>query len=113
MATNNTDKTERLQVCFNVKPNTLTKSTQQDILLRIINPEGSPLVIQEMGSGVLTNADTKETMQYTTRTSIDLSEEESYYCMFWEQNTPFMPGDYTTELYHNDYAVASTTLNLK
>lgn len=113
VATNNTDKTEQLQVCFSVQPNTLTESTQQDMLLRIISPEGSPLAIQDMGSGVFTHAETNEDLQYTAKANIDLSEEKSYYCMFWEQNTPFAPGDYTTELYHNDYAVASTVLSLK
>lgn len=111
--TRNEKQTDKIRVCFDVMPNPIADQGAKDIMTRIVGPSGTTLAIQSMGSGIFKNTESGEEVQYTTKSVIAFNGEREKHCMYWEQNTPFQSGLYTTELYHEGYWIGQTTFELK
>lgn len=109
----NIRRAEKIKVCFDLLENAITKIGHQEVLVRIINPKGSTLSIQSLGSGYFKNAVTKEDMPYTLKEVIGYDGEQANYCFYWEQNTPFTSGMYTAQIYHKEHLIGSSYFNLR
>ncbi len=109
----NYKKVEKVKVCFDIMENRIATSGPKDILLRIISPEGSTLAVESLGSGTFTYAKTGEDRQYSTKATIDYNNSQDRYCMFWEQNFPFVEGTYNTEIYHEGYIIGEGDFSFK
>lgn len=104
----NVTKARQLVVTFTIPQNNSTPVGEKVIWLRIVNPEGDLLG----GGGSFSFEDT--TLPATARKSIEYAGEEiGGITIYWDVNTTLTPGDYTVELFCDNYRLASRKFTLK
>lgn len=108
-------KVDKLMVCFNISENRLANSGMEEILMRIISPEGSTVAIQALGSGTFKLAESGENSLYTSAIPIDfdVSELSKQYCGVWVQDMAYQTGIYTIQLYQKGYLIGQSDMELK
>ena len=111
--TENYKKADKLRICFDMLSNTVATLEPKEILLSITSPEGDILSVQALGSGTFTTAETGEETKYTTKAQVPYKGKDESYCIYWEQNSPFIQGVYTAELYNQNYVIGNTSFELK
>lgn len=104
---------ERLKVCFNPTENKVTNAGMEQFFVRIINPLGETLAVENMGSGVMTNQFTNEEVRYTQVQEVDYANEEIQTCFYWEPNTSFSTGEYEIEVYNKGFLAGKQKFTLK
>ncbi|MGK0363256.1 MAG: putative nuclease with TOPRIM domain [Saprospiraceae bacterium] len=112
-ATDRADKVQQLKVCFNTTENAVTKPGKEQFYVRIINPTGETLAIEEMGSGIMSGSDSKEQIRYTKVKEYDYSNDETQLCFLWEPKVAFESGTYNVEVYNKGYISGASTFTLK
>lgn len=105
-------RTDRIKVCFDLLENNITKPGPQKIYLRIINPTGETIAIEDQGSGILKDQHGGQT-RYTTSEVIEYENAPTEMCMYWTDDNGFNKGVYTTELYHQGYMIGKEEILLK
>lgn len=101
-------KAKQLMVTFTIPQNNSTPVGEKMIYLRITTPEGALLG----GSGTFPFEGGH--VQYTARKSIEYAGEEiSGIRIYWDVNTTLNPGDYTVELFADNYRLASRRFTMK
>ncbi len=106
--------TDRVKVCITTLANEVVSPGMETFFVRIVNPIGETLAIEDMGSGMLTNKKTGEEIRYTTFDEMDYSNEEEKGCMLWAPtNTSYMKGTYTVEVYNKGYLAGMGAFSLK
>lgn len=104
----NVTKAKQLMVTFTIPQNNSTPVGQKTIYLRIVNPEGSLLgnagKFSFEGGSVPCTA--KKTVDYA-------GEEMSGIKIYWDVNVTLNPGEYTVELFADNYRLASRKFTLK
>ena len=101
--TDRADKVQQLKVCFNTTQNAVAKPGKEQFYVRIINPTGETLAIEEMGSGIMNGSDSKEQIRYTKVKEYDYSNDETQLCFLWEPKVAFEAGTYNVEVYNKGY----------
>jgi len=101
--TDRADKVQQLKVCFNTTQNAVAKPGKEQFYVRIINPTGETLAIEEMGSGIMSGSDNKEQIRYTKVKEYDYSNDETELCFLWEPKVAFEAGTYNVEVYNKGY----------
>ena len=109
----NADNIDKLQVCFNTSVNDVAETGTELFFVRIINPLGETLAIEEMGSGVLTNNANNEQFLYTQAKEIDYTGTVENLCTIWAPNQPLQEGNYEIEIYNKGYLAGTTSFRLK
>ena len=104
---------DRLELCFNTAENLVTDPGEEIFHIRVINPLGETLAIEEMGSGIVTDASTKEQMRFTRAEKVDYQNESGNICMNWEPSTGFEKGLYSVEIYNKGYISGRGEFRLK
>jgi myosin heavy subunit len=104
---------DQLQVCFLTTVNEVTDPGTEQFYVRIINPVGETLAIEEMGSGIMTNSATNEQIRYTKVKEHDYSQDETQLCFIWEPNTIFQAGTYEVEIYNKGFLAGTSSFTLK
>ncbi len=107
------DKVDRLKICFDVGANKVAEKGSEQFYLRIINPQGQTLAIEELGSGVMTNKATQQKVRYTSIKEVNYNQEEANTCTVWSPNVPFQEGKYDIEVYNKGYLAGRTAIELK
>ncbi len=111
---NSAKKAEKIKICFTFNENRIAQPGPQEVLVRIVSPEGSTLAVESLGSGTFTLAESGEHSLYTMGSTVDYDPSDPVpHCLYWQQDQPYMPGTYTIEVYHKGYLVGSTQLTLK
>lgn len=104
----NVTKARQLMVTFTIPQNNSTPVGSKTIFLRIINPEGA--LLGNAGTFPFEGGDVpctaKKTMEYS-------GEEISGVTIYWDVNTTLTPGDYTVELFADNYRLTSRHFTLK
>lgn len=104
----NVTKARQLEVTFTIPQNNSTPVGEKIIYLRITSPEGDLLG----NSGTFSFEDTNLTC--TARKTIEYQGEEiGGIKMYWDVNATLTPGDYTVELFTDNYRLASRRFTLK
>ena len=104
----NVTKARQFMVTFTIPQNNSTPVGEKTIWLRITNPEGD--VLSGGGSFEFEGA----TLPATARKSIEYAGEEiGGVTIYWDVNTTLTPGDYTVELFCDNYRLASRKFTLK
>lgn len=104
----NVTKATQLMVTFTIPQNNSTPVGEKTIFLRIINPEGS--LLGNAGNFPFEGG----SVAYTARKSIEYSGDEvSGITIYWDVNTTLTPGDYTVELFSDNYRLTSKHFTLK
>ncbi len=104
----NITKAKQLKVTFTIPQNNSTPVGSKTIFLRIVNPEGS--LLGNAGSfpfeGGSVPCTAKKTIEYE-------GQEMAGVTIYWDVNTTLNPGDYTVELFADNYRLASRHFTLK
>ena len=104
----NVTKAVQLMVTFTIPQNNSTPVGSKTIFLRIINPEGT--LLGNAGSfpfeGGNVPCTAKKTIEYT-------GDEMPGVTIYWDVNTTLTPGDYTVELFADNYRLTSRHFTLK
>lgn len=104
----NVTKAKQLKVTFTIPQNNSTPVGAKTIYLRIVNPEGQ--LLGNAGSfsfeGGNVPCSAKKTIEYT-------GDEMSGVTIYWDVNTTLTPGDYTVELFCDNYRLVSRKFTLK
>ncbi|MCM1293330.1 MAG: hypothetical protein NC230_07115 [Bacteroides sp.] len=104
----NVTKATQLMVTFTIPQNNSTPVGPKTIYLRILGPEGSLL-----GSGGSFPFEGRN-VQCTARKTVEYSGDEiSGITIYWDVNTTLNPGDYTVELFADNYRLTSRHFTLK
>lgn len=104
---------DRLTLCFDATQNNVVEAGSEQFHVRIINPVGETLAIEELGSGVLNSTANNEQIRYTRAKEIDYSNTDSNVCINWEPNIPFQKGTYEVQIYNKGYLAGQGTFTLK
>jgi hypothetical protein len=105
---------EQLRVCFETKANDITVPGLERFYVRIINPVGETIAVDELGSGVLRLAGSGEEVRYTLWKEADYQNRESEICVSWKpQNGAFQKGQYKVEVYNKNHLAGKGELVLK
>lgn len=102
-----------LNICFQTTTNDVTPIGNEEFFVRIINPLGETLAVEEMGSGVLTNSLTKEKVRYTKVAEHQFNNDVSEVCVTWDTPVQLAEGDYGVEVYNKGYLSGQGTFRLK
>ncbi len=105
--------TEKIQICFNTTENDLATLGNEEFLIRVINPIGETMSVEELGSGVFTSTKSKEQIRYTQKTEIAYEANQENVCINWEPNTSFSPGIYQLEIYNKGFLSGTGSFQLK
>ncbi len=103
---------DRVSVCFTTEANLVTDQEEEEFYLRIIDPLGETMVIEDLGSGILINAD-GESIRYTNSGTIDYSNAVRQVCLDWEPSLRFSKGIYEVEVYNKGFKAGSGSFRLK
>ena len=101
-------KARQLMVSFTIPQNNSTPVGAKTIYLRIVSPEGS--LLGNAGSFTFEGG----SLPCTAKKVIEYSGEEiSGIHIYWDVNTALTPGDYTVELFADNFRLASRHFTLK
>ncbi len=104
---------ERLELCFNTLDNRVIPAGEESFFIRIINPLGETLAVEELGSGVLNEKLNDQEIRFTQSATIDYDNEASNVCTKWEPNITFDKGKYAVEVYNKGYLAGTGEFTLK
>ena len=111
---NSAKSVDQIKVCFNTLTNEVAKPGAAKFYIRIINPLGETLAIEDMGSGMITNKKTGEEVRFTQMEEIDFNHDEAQACILWAPtNASFVKGKYDVEVYNKGYLAGTGTFTLK
>jgi regulator of replication initiation timing len=102
-----------LNICFQTTTNDVTPIGTEEFYVRIINPLGETLAVEEMGSGVLTNTLTKEKVRYTKVAEHQFNNDVSEVCITWDTPVTLSEGDYSVEVFNKGFLSGQGTFRLK
>lgn len=104
----NITKAKQLEVTFTIPQNNSTPVGEKAIYLRIVSPEGTLL-----GNGGSFSFEGGN-VQSTARKTIEYAGEEiSNIKIYWDVTTALTPGDYTVELFCDNYRLVSRRFTMK
>lgn len=102
-----------VRVCFKTTSNDIVPDGQEEFYLRIIDPLGQVMAIQDLGSGNFKVGNSNETMQYTQRVRVDYSQEPKEGCFNWQPGVAFATGTYTVEVFNKGFMSGKGSFTLK
>ena len=93
-------RTHKLDVCFDVLDNKITKPGQKTLYLKITEPGGKPIGNKSTGSNSFKTSSGEEVM-YASTQNIDFTGVKQNVCMSYEEqeDKQFPPGTYLIEVY--------------
>ena len=105
---------EKFNICFDVHKNELTKPGANKFHLRIIEPIGTTIYIENGSSGQFVNKSSGGDAKFTTAKSFNYENGAPNICIDWIQDTKLTGGgEFTFELYNRGYLAGTTKLMLK
>jgi len=105
-------KAEGLKICFEIQQNTVTDPGPERFYVRVVNPLGETMSIEDMGSGVIEDAN-ERLVRYTQYREIEYANVASDVCLSWQPGISFGPGIYLIEVYNKGYLAGSSAFALK
>lgn len=104
---------DMLRVCFLTETNKVTSAGSKKFFVRLVNPQGETIAVEDKGSGVLTNKLDNTQVRYTTSGEIQYNNEDTNACIDWSLDDKLPKGNYNIELYNNGYPVGKGAFVLK
>lgn len=103
---------DRLKICFNATENQVVEPGNEKFYLRVINPLGETMAVEDLGSGVLETSNGEE-IRYTKVKEFEYDNAESESCLLWEPGVAFSKGSYKVEVYNKGFLAGTGNFNLK
>jgi hypothetical protein len=102
-----------IEICFFTTSNVIVTGGTETFYIRIINPLGEVMAIQDLGSGDMKIANTGESIQYTQAASVEYGSEPVKGCVNWQPGIPFETGTYTVEIFNKGFMSGKGSFTLK
>ncbi len=103
---------EVLKICFDAQPNNVAEIGSEQFYIRIIDPTGETMAIENLGSGVIQNDINNTKVRYTRSTEINYQRDIQTACVAWEPGLPFKEGEYLVEVYNKGFLSGSSAFEL-
>ncbi len=104
---------EKLRICFDLLQNKIAPSGQTEVAVRIINPDGTTIQLQNLGSGIFKEATTGNDIPFTYTITPDYQNETKTVCSYWAQTFKFSPGKYSVEVYQKGFLIGQSSFMMK
>lgn len=93
-------RTHKLEVCFDILDNKISKTGEKPVYLKITEPGGKPVGNRSTGSNVFKTSSGEEVM-YASMMTVDFTGEKKNVCLNYEEqeDKKFPPGTYLIEVY--------------
>jgi myosin heavy subunit len=102
-----------IKVCFKASKNEIVTSGKEKFYLRVINPVGEVMAIQDLGSGSMKLGNSAETIQFTQSVEIDYANDVVPGCINWQPGIAFDNGNYEVEIYNKGFMAGKASFTLK
>ncbi|PSR11059.1 MAG: hypothetical protein DA408_19920 [Bacteroidetes bacterium] len=110
---NDAGSVEQLAITFKTTVNEIAERGDETFFVRIVNPQGETLALDQMGSGAFKNLATGENMRYTLKDDISYDRQENILRLLWAPGQQFAEGKYQVEVYNKGFLAGATSLVLK
>ncbi|WP_080059644.1 hypothetical protein [Spirosoma aerolatum] len=98
-------KLDKIKVVYTLLDNPLTKEEAKDVYVRVLDPDGAVVSDMANGSGTFT-VDGNETI-YTTKQTVNYTNNNQNVELLYSRGIPYKPGKYTVELYSEGFRIGS------
>lgn len=105
-------RVDQLKICFTTIANDIVQPGKEKFYIRVINPKGETLAIDDLGSGTTVDKSGQE-VRFTQVQEYEYANDETQLCFVWKPNTPFQGGKYKVEIYNKGYFAGSSDFELK
>jgi len=109
---NEVDKTSRivkLKVCCTIRENSIAKSGEKTIYVRIQRPDN--LLLASSADEIFDFEGQK--LPFTAKRSIEYENKDIEVCIFWDNNNNLIAGNYTVDIFSEGKLIGSNTFSLK
>ncbi len=98
-------KVDVLRISFTLDENRIATSGMKDLYVCITGPDGKPVAVEAMGSGMFTTREEGD-KTFTQKVQVNYTQGQRQIVSFdWKQNSDFLVGDYKIEVYHNGFKI--------
>ncbi len=104
---------QMLRVCFTTETNMVTSAGRKTFQVRVINPVGETIYVEDNGGGVITNKSDNSQVRYSFSGELDYKNEDTNSCIDWSLPLQLVKGDYKVEMFNNGFLVGKNTFKLK
>ncbi len=104
---------DQLQICFSTTVNEVAEQGAEVYHIRVIDPQGVTLAVEDLGSGVFTSSANDDQLPFTTSKEFDYNNNATKLCSTWAPNQPFTKGTYKVEIYNKGYMAGAGSITLK
>ncbi len=106
-------RVDKLRISFDIDENRVAQSGTKNIYVCITAPDGTPLAMEEMGSGKFNTREGQEKF-YTQKVDVNYTQgQRQTLSIDWKQNSSFLTGNYKIEVYNNGFKIGEGIRSLK
>ena len=102
-----------LRTCFTTETNMVTSAGEKEFFVRMINPQGETVAVENSGSGVLTNKLDNTQIRYTASGVVVYDNKDTNACIDWQVPNKLTKGIYGVEIYNNGFLVGQGSFKMK
>ncbi len=106
------DNIDQIQICFNTTNNEVAEAGTETFHIRIINPLGETLTMEELGSGIFVSNATGDEVKFTQAKEVDYNHSASQVCTLWSPGQAFQKGNYEVEIYNKGHLAGTGSFKL-
>lgn len=96
---------DKIKLVYTLLDNPLTKEEPKDVYVRVLDPTGAVVSDMANGSGTF-SVDGNETV-YTTKQTVNYTNNNQNVELLYTRGIPYKPGKYTVELYSEGFRIGS------
>ena len=95
---------EKIVVCYQTGENKVRENGEVKMQLRLLNPKGETMYLEQEGSGVFKSKENGQELRYSKEASFAFDGSNKKICIYWSHNIT-EAGTYTAEIYQEGYLV--------
>lgn len=104
---------DALKLCFDLLANRVAPEGNVELTIRMINPNGETIQIEELGSGRFIEATTGNYVPYTYIIKPTYHNKTKTVCSIWNQSYDFGSGKYSVEVYQEGLLIGQESFELR
>ena len=105
---------DQLKVCIHTTENKIARPGPETFYIRILNPVGETMAIDQLGAGTFYSKENGEELRYTYSKEYDYNQDATDICFNWNPNVgAFGKGKYTLEVYNKGHLAGTGSFDLK
>lgn len=102
---------EKIMVCYQTGANKVREKGEVKMQLRLLNPKGETMYLEQEGSGVFKSKENGQELRYSKEASFNFDGGNKKICIYWSHNI-VDAGIYTAEIYQEGYLVGINKFEL-